>query len=135
MGVPTPEKILGVPETNADQTAAERFYARQQQAEAERPTNFLTAPQWNLSGEAQMNSGQNVSGAVPKANQPMFSPAFGQPVQTASAPVQSASVWPNPFGVAPAEQKQTQEQLADAEQFQKLLSPHLTPEATAPVNF
>lgn len=133
MGVETPEKVFGLAETNADQTLAERYVERQASADAVQPTNFFSAPQWNFSSESQMNPDADANSRS-RANQPMFSPTFGAPPPTPPESVQN-DIWPNPFGVAPPEPKQTPEQLAEAEQFQKLLEPHPATVAAPSANF
>ncbi len=135
MGVETPEKILGLPETNANQTPVEKFLARQEQMDMAQPTNFFNSPPWNSDSEMKMDSRSMAAEENLKASQPIFSTVFDKPEASVSAPDANSS-WPNPFGAAPApaSQKQTEEQLAETEQFRKLLEPHSTP-AAAPINF
>src|SRR6185312_1922520 len=76
MGVQTPEKIFGLAETNANQSLAERYFQRQEQADA-RTNAYIFSPEWNLANKERVNQEANVSDANPKANEPMFSPAFG----------------------------------------------------------
>ncbi|HEY1786879.1 MAG TPA: hypothetical protein VGJ73_01925 [Verrucomicrobiae bacterium] len=132
LGVPTPEKMMGLPERGANgltgnETAAERFIERQQIV----PTNgMVNLTQWGLPVGDSNSAATTVAifGSVEPTANSFFSQILGtmQPGQ-----IQNPNT-PNPvfgFGSPPpvVTTTPTPEQIAENEAFQKLIAPHSAP--------
>lgn len=137
LGVPTPEKILGLPEVDANGyplggTAAERFIQREQNA----ATNGMTNPgQWDLpTGETNSAAATvAVFGSINPTANSFFSELLGN-TQNQPAHAQDQDPVDRFFSFGsppPAAPQPTAEQIADDEAFQKLISPRSTPPTTA----
>jgi hypothetical protein len=131
LGVPTAQKIMGLPETNAagfldnePDSLAERYLDRQEQRDKYSTNGVANLSQWNLpTGEA--DAGMAAAVAIGQAaSDPLFSGFLSDPGQRQNTSPSSL------FGLGsppPAVSAPTAEQIAADEAFQKLIAPNSTP--------
>lgn len=141
LGVPTAEKIFGLPETNAEgqldngsESLELRFLEREQQRDkATTNGGFAALSQWNLPTRAT-NGAMAAAVAIGEDSQGMqslfFTPLSANPAQNQNAGGTGL------FGLGsppPAATGPNAEQVAEDEAFQKLMTPYQeSPPATSP---
>jgi hypothetical protein len=149
IGIPTPEKILGLPERDAsgqekNLTVTERYYERQNRLQTGRTNDY----QNNLASRWNLPDGQNDD----RLNADSFNPknaGFGNPAQNAdsffgdNAPANNNAVasqkpdagsgdfFAAPTRLTPAATAANLEQQAEMERFRQLLDPPPQPAAAA----
>lgn len=145
LGVPTPEKILGIPERDAtgaqkNQTVMERYLERSNARQAGATNGaavYNSSPEWNVPGREQARSNPEFSGSKNNDNPSAMNSFFGQTPDNRSTDANQnfSTPWQKPFASPAVVPVQTPEQLATAEEFQKLLQPHSSQASIAPAGF
>jgi len=148
-GLPTPEKILHVPERDAfgqpkNETVVEKFYERQEHLRARTNNDNYgaadTAPRWSLSDNQDLQMNPNIwtpAGSKP-GNLALMNQLLNGTTDNRAAPVPAPapgqapeSGWSKPFSLPTPPPGPTTEQQAAMEQFQQLLKPHSLTDGTA----
>lgn len=138
MGVPTAEKILGLPEKDAEKnlTIEERYMARQDGLAASAATNGFHGENYSSDENSpfkQRDSG-NPYWQQPGYGQGRFSGADSDANSVRSLAPKQDSAWTSAFTFPVPPPKATPEQLAGMERFRELMEPGLgAVKSTAPV--
>jgi hypothetical protein len=144
-GLPTPEKILHVPERDAfgqpkNETVVEKFYERQERLRARTNNDNYgaadTAPRWGLSDNRDLQMNPNIwtpAGSKP-GNLALMNQFLNGTTDNRAVPAPGQapeSGWSKPFSLPTPPPGPTAEQQAAMEQFQQLLKPHSLTNGTA----
>jgi len=149
MGVPTAEKILGIPEKDEDAklTIEQRYLKRQQRAATFAATNGYRGPDLKprdpnnpLAKNNDPFHQENLflrpadeQRQLPNEPPKLFNDVFGLNPKAALTPQQrQESAWGNTFDLPPQPAKQTPEQLAGMDRFRAMMEPSAALEKSLP---